>query len=197
MTKKRSQSVEKMPPRKLRTDAARNRERLLEAAKEAFTIAGAEASLEDIARRAEVGAGTLYRHFPTRDALIEAVYHSEVEKLAAAAQNYVEEMAPVEALRAWMLLFVDYIAAKHIIAPALNSVGGGASRLYEGSRGQVLGAIDGLLKRAVKRGEIRREVEAQDLIGALVGLAHFAPGAEWKRSAQRLVELLIAGARVR
>ena len=187
--------MEKKPERKLRTDAARNRERLLEAAKEAFTVSGAEASLEDIARRAEVGAGTLYRHFPTRDALIEAVYHSEVEKLAAAAQRYAAEMAPVEALRAWMLLFVDYIAAKHIIAPALNSVGGGPARLYEGSRGQVLGAIEGLLKRAVKRGEIRRDVEAQDFMGPLVGLAHFAPGPEWKRSAKRLVELLIAGAR--
>ncbi len=196
MAKKRAQPVEKKAPRrKLRTDAARNRERLLEAAKEAFTRSGADASLEDIARRAEVGAGTLYRHFPTRDALIEAVYQSEVEKLAAAAQTYAEEMAPLDALRAWMLLFVDYIAAKHIIAPALNSVVGGPTRLYEGSRGQVFGALEGLVKRAVKRGEIRRDVEAQDFIGALVGLAHFAPGSDWKRSARRLVELLIAGAR--
>ena len=94
-------------------------------AKEAFTRFGADASLDDIARQAGVGAGTLYRHFPTRDALIEAVYRSEVEKLAAAERKFAETMPPIEALRTWMLLFVDHIAAKQIIAPALNSVVGG------------------------------------------------------------------------
>ena len=81
--------------------------------------------------------GTLYRHFPTRDALIEAVYRSEVEKLAAAERRFAETMPPIEALRAWMLLFVDHIAAKQIIAPALNSVVGGPSKLYEGSHGLI------------------------------------------------------------
>ena len=130
MTKKRSQPT----PRKPRMDALRNRERILEIAKAAFTRHGADASLDEITRQAGVGAGTLYRHFPTRDALIEAVYLSEVEKLAAAARRFAADMPPIEALRAWMLLFVDYVAAKHIIAPALNSVVGGASRLYEGSQ---------------------------------------------------------------
>jgi AcrR family transcriptional regulator len=83
--------------------------------------------VDDIAKQAGVGAGTLYRHFPTRDALIEAIYRSEVEKLAAAEGRFAETLSPVEALRAWMLLFVDYIAAKQIIAPALNSVAGGSS----------------------------------------------------------------------
>jgi len=110
--------------RKQRTDALRNRERILEVAKGAFTRDGADASLDDIAKQAGVGAGTLYRHFPTRDALIEAVYRSEVEKLAAAAHGFTSTMSPIEALRAWLLLFVDYIAAKHIIAPALHSVAG-------------------------------------------------------------------------
>ena len=118
------------PARKPRTDAQLNRERLLEVAKEAFTRSGPNASLDDIAREAGVGAGTLYRHFPTRDALIEAVYRTEVEKLAAAEQKFSDAMPPVEALRAWMLLFVDYIAAKQIIAPALNSLVGGPSKLY-------------------------------------------------------------------
>src|SRR3954470_22494947 len=104
--------------RKPRTDAQRNRERILEVAKLAFTRYGANTSLDDIAKEAEVGAGTLYRHFPNRDALIEAVYRTEVEKLAAAERKFAETMGPVKALRAWMLLFVDYIAAKHIIAPA-------------------------------------------------------------------------------
>ena len=133
MTKKSSQPV----PRKPRTDAHRNHERILEVAKDAFTRFGADASLDDIAKQAGVGAGTLYRHFPTRDALIEAVYRSEVEKLAAAERKFTETMAPIDALRTWMLLFVDHIAAKQIIAPALNSVVGGSSKLYEGSRGLI------------------------------------------------------------
>src|SRR5882724_10730373 len=116
MLKKRSQPARRKP----RTDAQRNRERILEVAKEAFTRSGANASLDDIAKDAVVGAGILYRHFPTRDALIEAVYGTEVEKLAAAERRFAEAMPPIEALRAWMLLFVDYIAAKQIIASALN-----------------------------------------------------------------------------
>ena len=136
--------------RKPRTDAQRNRERILEVAKEAFTRSGANASLDDVAKESGVGAGTLYRHFPTRDALIEAVYRTEVEKLAAAEKKFSESLPPIEALRAWMLLFVDYIATKQIIGPALNSLVGGPSRLYEGSRGQIQGAIDSLVKRAIK-----------------------------------------------
>src|SRR5690242_7216970 len=121
-------------PRKPRADAQQNRERILEVAKEAFTRHGANASLDDIAKEAGVGAGTLYRHFPTRDALIEAVYRTEVAKLAAAERELSAKLPPVEALRAWMLLFVDYIAAKHLIASALNTLVGGPSKLYAGSR---------------------------------------------------------------
>src|SRR5580700_11285806 len=138
MTTKRSQPVQRKP----RRDAQRNRERILEVAKEAFTQFGADASLDEIAKQAGVGAGTLYRHFPTRDALIEAVYRTEVEKLAHAARELAEQKPPLEALRAWMLLFIDHIAAKQIIAPALNSIVGGPSKLYEGSRGLIQGAID-------------------------------------------------------
>src|ERR1700728_2497040 len=96
---------QKKAPRKPRTDAQRNRERVLEVAKQAFTRYGASASLDDIAKEAGVGAGTLYRHFPTRDALIEAVYRTEVEKLAAAEGKFAESLPPLEALRAWMKLF--------------------------------------------------------------------------------------------
>src|SRR6266436_6132351 len=137
--------TQKIAPRKPRTDAQRNRERILEVAKDAFTRSGANASLDDIAKDAGVGPGTLYRHFPTRDTLIEAVYRTEVEKLAAAERKFAEAMPPIEALRAWMLLFVDYVAAKHLIAPALNTLVGGASKLFEGSRGQIQGAIEALV----------------------------------------------------
>lgn len=181
--------------RKPRTDALRNRERILEVAKEAFTRRGAAASLDDIARQAGVGAGTLYRHFPTRDALIEAVYRSEVEKLAAAARGFAAAMSPVEALRAWLLLFVDYVAAKHIIAPALNSVAGGPSRLYEGSRSLVQGAIDDLVKDAKKSGDVRRDVDASDLLRAVIGISYVPSGGDWRQSARRLVDILVAGSR--
>lgn len=176
-------------------DAQQNRERILEVAKEAFTRAGGNASLDDIAKDAGVGAGTLYRHFPTRDALIEAVYRTEVEKLAAAERKFADAMPPIEALRAWMLLFVDYIAAKHIIAHALNTYVGGPSKLYEGSRAQVHGAIEALVKRAIKSGDIREDLEPFDLLRALVGVSNVATSPDWKQSAKRLVDILILGSR--
>ena len=182
-------------PRGLRTDAQRNRELILEVAKEAFTRSGANASLDEIAKQAGVGPGTLYRHFPTRDALIEEVYRTEVEKLAAAARSFGESMRPIEALRAWMLLFVDHIAAKQIIAPALNSIVGGASKLYEGSRGLIQGAIEGLVKRAIQSGEMRKDVVPFDLLRALIGVAHVASTPDWQQSAKRLVDILISGSR--
>jgi AcrR family transcriptional regulator len=181
--------------RKPRTDAQRNRELILEVAKAAFTRHGANTSLDDIARDAGVGPGTLYRHFPTRDALIEAVYRTEVEKLAAAERKFAESMPPVEALRAWMVLFVDYVAAKHLIAPALNTLVGGASKLYEGSRGQIQGAIEALVKRAVKSGDIRRDLDPFDLLRALIGVSNVASAPDWQQSATRLVDILITGSR--
>jgi AcrR family transcriptional regulator len=191
MAKKTSEATERKP----RKDAQRNRERILETAKEAFTRFGAAASMDDIARRAKVGAGTLYRHFPTRDALIEAVYRSEVEKIAAAAHTFAQQMPPVEALRAWMLLFVDHLAAKRIIAPALNSLAGGPSKLYEGSRGTIHQAIETLVKRGIRSGELRKDLQPFDLLGALLGVSFLGDGSDWKRSATRLVDILLAGAR--
>jgi len=183
------------PVRQPRTDAQRNRARILEVAKEAFTRYGADASLDDIAKQAGVGPGTLYRHFPTRDALIEAVYRSGVEELAAAAQKFAASMPPLEALRAWMLLFVDHIAAKQIIAPALNAVAGGPSKLYEGSRGQMQAAIEALVTRAICSSEIRKDIEPFDLLRALIGVSHVAAGPDWQQSARRLVDILITGSR--
>ena len=191
MVKKRLQLAKRKP----RTDAVRNRERILDVAKGAFTRFGADTSLDDIAKQAGVGAGTLYRHFPTRDALIEAVYRSEVEKLAAAERKFAETMPPIDALRTWMLLFVDHIAQKQIIAPALNSLVGGPTRLYEGSRGLIQGAFDGLVKRAVKSGDIRSDLDPFDLLRALIGVSHVASGPGWEQSARRLVGILIAGSR--
>ncbi|HXW92304.1 MAG TPA: TetR/AcrR family transcriptional regulator [Terriglobales bacterium] len=185
----------KTAQRKPRTDAQRNRDRVLGVAKEAFTRYGANASLDDIAKEAGVGAGTLYRHFPSRDALLEAVYRTEVEKLASAQRKFAETMPPIEALRAWMLLFVDYIAAKHIIAPALNTIVGGTAKLYEGSRTQIQGAIDALVKRAIRSGDIRKDLDAFDLLRALIGVSNVASTPDWQQSAKRLVDILISGSR--
>jgi AcrR family transcriptional regulator len=191
MVKKKSQSAQRRP----RSDAQRNRDRILEVAKEAFTRHGADASLDEIAKQAGVGAGTLYRHFSTRDALIEAVYRSEVERLAAAGDSFAAAMPPIEALRSWMLLFVDYIAAKHIIAPALNSVAGGPSRLYEDSRSLIQGTMDELVKSAKKTGDVRRDLDASDLLRAVIGVSYVGSGHDWQQSARRLVDILIAGSR--
>ena len=189
--------MKRSPPvrRKPRTDAQQNRERILEAAKEAFARSGASASLDDIAKQAGVGAGTLYRHFPARDALLEAVYRTEVERLAAAERKFAQTMPPVEALRAWMLLFVDYIATKQIIAPALNTLVGGPSKVYEASRAQITGAIDVLVERAIKSGDMRKDLEPLDLLRALIGVSNVASSPDWPQSAKRLVDILIAGSR--
>jgi AcrR family transcriptional regulator len=181
--------------RTLRADAQRNRARILEIAKNAFSRSGVNISLDDVARQARIGAGTLYRHFPTRDSLLEAVYRTEVEKLAAAEREFAEAMPPVEALRAWMLLFVDYIAAKQIIAPALNNIVGGPSKLFETTGDQIKGAINALVNRAIENGDIRSDLDPLDLLRALVGVSNVASGPDWAQSAKRLVDILILGSR--
>jgi AcrR family transcriptional regulator len=187
--------VPKPAPRRPRADAQRNHERILEIAKEAFTRSGVNINLDELARDAGVGPGTLYRHFPTRDALVEAVYRSEVGKLAAAERKFAETMTPIDALRAWMLLFVDYIAAKQIIAPALNTLVGGPSKVFESTSQQIKGAIHSLVKRAIESGDIRPDLEAFDLLRALIGVSNVASAPDWPQSARRLVGILIAGSR--
>jgi AcrR family transcriptional regulator len=191
MATKRSQSA----PRKRRADAQRNRERILEIAKDAFTRSGANISLDEVAKQAGIGAGTLYRHFPTRDTLLEAVYRTEVEKLAAAERKLAEAMSPLEALRAWMLLFVDYIATKQIIAPALNTAAGGRSKVFEGSADLIRGAIHALVERSIKSGDIRSDLDPLDLLRALIGVSNVASVPGWQQSARRLVDILLLGSR--
>jgi AcrR family transcriptional regulator len=127
-------SASPKPARKPRSDAQRNRERILDVAKQVFTRRGADASMGEIARRAKIGPGTLYRHFATRDELLATVYITEVEKLAAAQKKLSAELPPINDLRAWLLVFIDYIAAKKIVAPALNALAGGPSRVFSRPR---------------------------------------------------------------
>ncbi|ABE34817.1 tetR family transcriptional regulator [Paraburkholderia xenovorans LB400] len=182
--------------KKPRADAQRNRERILEEAKKAFTLGGADISLEEVARQAGVGPGTLYRHFATREALLESVYRAEVERLAGEERRLTEELPAHEALRKWMLLFVDYIATKKIIAPALNSIVGGATNeLFECSGAQIKAAINTLVSRAVESGDIRADVEPLDLLRALVGVSNVASAPDWQQSARRLVDILLLGSK--
>ena len=181
--------------RKPRSDAQRNRERILEVARQAFSRSGANTSLDDVAREAGVGPGTLYRHFPTREQLLEAVYRSEMEKLAAAEQKFAEELPPLEALRTWLLLFVDYIATKQLIAPALNALLGDPKKVFEASYVRIWDAIRALVKRAIKSGDIRKDLDPIDLLRALIGVASVATSPDWQQSARRLVDILITGAR--
>ena len=191
MVKENSQPVGRKP----RADAQKNRERILEVAKEAFKKSGANTSLDDIAKQAGVGPGTLYRHFPSREELLKAVYRTEAEKLAAAEQKFAETLPPVEALRAWMLLFVDYIDAKQIIAPALNALVGDPKKIFEASYAQIWEAIRTLVKRAIKSGDIREDLDPIDLLRALIGVANIATSPDWQQSARRLVDILIMGSR--
>ena len=183
--------------RKPRADAERNRLRLLEVAKSAFADKGAGVSLEEIARAAGVGIGTLYRHFPTRDALIIEVYRNESEQLFRAAERLALSLPPVEALRAWMLLFTDYIATKHGMYAALNSLVGGTSELYADTGARTRKAIELLTDRAVASGEIHLDMDPLDLLRAVAGIANVSAGPDWKRAAQRLVDILIAGLQAR
>ncbi len=181
--------------RKPRVDAQRNRERILEVAREAFTQHGPEATLDDIARRAEIGPGTLYRHFPSRDTLIEAVFRKQVEKLTGAGQSYAVTMRPLEALRAWMLLFIEYVACKLLILPAMDTVPGGSTRMIEGTRGLIHSTFRGLVQRAVDSGDLRAGTDPDDIIRALIGVFHTTSLPGWESSARRIVEILIDGSR--
>jgi AcrR family transcriptional regulator len=137
----------------------------------------------------------LYRHFPTREALLEAVYRTEVEALAIKERELADAMPPKDALRAWLLLFVDAMATKKLIAPALTALVGDPKKIFEASHARLHDAVHALVRRAIRSGDIRRDLDPDDLIRALVGVASVATGPDWQQSARRLVDILIAGAR--
>jgi AcrR family transcriptional regulator len=188
-------SAAKKTGRKPRADAQRNRERILEVAKQVFTRRGAEASMDEIAKRAKIGPGTLYRHFPARDELLAAVYISEVEKLAEAQRKFSAELPPVEALRAWMLVFIDYIAAKKIIAPALNAMAGGPSRVFQQTNRLMEEAANALASRAVASRDLRPDVDPMDMLRAIYGVSSAGSTDDWPEKARQFVDILIQGSR--
>jgi AcrR family transcriptional regulator len=181
--------------RKPRSDAKRNRQRILEVAKQVFTRRGADASMDEIAKRAKIGPGTLYRHFPTRDELLATVYITEVEKLAAAQKRLSAELSPIKALRAWLLVFIDYIAAKKIIIPALNAMAGGPSRVYEQSNQIMAEAANALASRAVASGDLRPDVDPRDFMRAIYGLSTVGSADDWPQKARKFVDIFLRGSR--
>jgi AcrR family transcriptional regulator len=182
--------------RKPRADALRNRERVLEAAKAVFSQGGPEASLEAVARQAGVGIGTLYRHFPTREALYEAVYRREVEQLVELAKHLVEtKIAPVEALRRWLWAGVEFMATKKGMTAALAMAAHGSSELVAYSLDRLTGALGRLLHRAAAAGEVRGDIDPEDLLRALVGMCYAHDGTAWQAKVLRLVDVFIDGLR--
>jgi AcrR family transcriptional regulator len=183
--------------RKPRADALRNRERVLEAARTVFSAGGPEASLEAVAKTAGVGIGTLYRHFPTREALFDAVYRHEAQQLAASAERLQKEKKPVEALRQWMHSLVKFVATKKGMSTALALAISKDSDLFSYSSDLLMRSAGGLLDRAIAAGEIRDDVGPEDLIRTLVGMCytHDQPG--WQKNVLRLVDIFIDGLRIR
>jgi AcrR family transcriptional regulator len=179
--------------RKPRADAARNRERVLKAAKIVFSTGGAEASLEAVARRAGVGIGTLYRHFPTREALFEAVYRREVDQLSELAEQLKNDAAPVDALRRWLKSNVEFVATKKGMSAALAIAVKGDSEIAAYSFDRLTKAIGALLDRAVAAGEIRADISPEDLLRALVGMCYMHDQPGWQKSVLRLLDVFVDG----
>ncbi len=182
-------------PRPLRADARRNRDRLLEAAVHAFADDGPDASLDAIARSAGVGIGTLYRHFPTREALVEAVYRNELEKLCDAVAELLETTPPDEALRAWMDRFVDYMTTKRELAGALRAVIASGGNPFAQSRDRLTAAITTLLRAGAAAGSVRTDVEPEDVLTSLSGITLAAGEPERRDQARRMLDLLMDGLR--
>ncbi|MER7890862.1 helix-turn-helix domain-containing protein [Micromonospora sp. NPDC094482] len=184
-------------PRPLRADAQRNRQRLLDAAVGAFSQHGPEVTLESIARTAGVGIGTLYRHFPTREALVEAAYRNELAKLCDAAGELLDRLPPDQAIRAWMDRFIDYLSTKRGMADALRLVIAAGSNPYAQSRDRLLGALGLLLTAGTAAETVRADVPAADVLASLSGVSLAAGEPAQRDQARRLLDLLMDGLRYR
>jgi AcrR family transcriptional regulator len=183
--------------RKPRVDALRNRDRLLEAARTVFSAGGPDASLEAVAKRAGVGIGTLYRHFPSREALFDAVYRHEAEQLAALAERLKKETQPLEALRRWLHALVRFVATKKGMSAALALAISKDSDLFSYSSDLLIRSAGALLDRAIAAGEIRNDVSAEDLVRTLAGMCYTYDQPGWQKSVLRLLDIFVDGLRVR
>ncbi|NUP53458.1 MAG: TetR/AcrR family transcriptional regulator [Catenulispora sp.] len=179
----------------LRADAARNRASLLAAATQAFATSDTEPSMREIARQAGVGVGTLYRHFPTRESLVDAVYQDQVVRLTTGAHTLLAAHPPAEALRLWMDLFADWLTTKHGMTDTLLAMIDTGEISLAHSRRELLSAITTILDAGATAGDIRTDITAEDVAAALLGLLAVSGKAEHNTQAQRLLDLLMDGLR--
>jgi AcrR family transcriptional regulator len=179
----------------MRADARRNRELLLAAALELFGEAGTEVSREAVAKRAGVGIGTVYRHFPTHDALVEATYRNEVAQLRSAADELLRDRPADAALAEWLDRFVVYAVRKRGMAGALRSAVASGSDVYAETRRQIVGALTELLEAGAAAGTVRADVDAEDVLSAMGGLWLIADDPAWADRARRVLRLVMDGLR--
>ncbi|WP_119389252.1 TetR/AcrR family transcriptional regulator [Taklimakanibacter lacteus] len=192
---KSRQAVPAPAEKALRADAQKNRDKLIKAAGLAFFQHGIDTSLEEIAERAGVGIGTLYRHFPTREHLVEVIYRREVEELCQAAEALARKYPPDVALAEWMQRFVDYIAAKRGMADSLKLLVASNSEFFAESSGRIPAALQKLIDAAIASGTIRADIESSDVMHALSGIYGAPKTADWRERSKRLVALLMDGLR--
>ena len=188
-----SAEIMSAPSRKPRADAERNRVRLLDAARAAFAAQRGLVSMEEVARLAGVGIGTLYRHFPNRDELVLEVYRSEIARLCEEAEALAAAKPPLEALRSWLLMFVDHLEEKIALGEAVKASAGEAKADVTA---QLVTALDILVTRPIAEGKMADPgIEPLDLLRALYGVATATPGPNWDSAARRMVDILVNGMR--
>jgi AcrR family transcriptional regulator len=181
--------------RRPRADAERNRARLLDAAKAAFASGQSPVTLEQIARDAEVGIGTLYRHFPTREALVEAIYRKELAVLCASADELLGVHSPECALRAWMDRFADWMAAKREMADALRTVFASGAVTLSQARGELAEAVKTILDAGAADGTLRADVRPEDVVAMIVGIFTATSMADGREQVERMFDLLVDAVR--
>ncbi|MFI6151265.1 TetR/AcrR family transcriptional regulator [Kitasatospora sp. NPDC051170] len=182
-------------PGPLRADARRNRERILETAVRAFAEQGPDVPFDAIAKAAGVGSATLYRHFPTRGALVEAAYRNELARVCDGAAELLAELPPDRALRLWMDRFIDYLAAKQGMADALRAAVASGADPFAETLEKLGTAIDSLLSAGAEAGLLRSDVDAFDVGLSLTGIAQVTSAPAQRDRAGRLLDLLLDGLR--
>jgi AcrR family transcriptional regulator len=176
-----------------RSDVLRNRERLIQAAREVFAEGGAGASLEAVARRAEVGIGTLYRHYPTREALFQAVYSTEIDALVELAEQLLAEPDQAEGLRRWLHANIGVIATKRGMIATLAPAPESSTTLYADSRRRLVDAVAALMRRPQAEGRMRSDITPEDVLQAFYGIAYGRDGPGWQTTALRLTDVFVDG----
>lgn len=180
----------------MRADAARNRDQLLAVATRVFASADAEPSMRAIAREAGVGIATLYRHFPTRESLVDAVYQDQVARLTTGARDLLDKLPPAAALRRWTDLFGEWIATKNGMLDTLLAMVESGEIAHAQTRTELLTAITTILDAGRVAGDLRSDVSAEDIAASLIGIFTVAPLPEQKAKAGRLLDLLLDGLRL-